>query len=76
MQQSQLAGGHAEHLLEHTWRPERPAQARDAAADFLLDLPPPLATDLVLLVFELVANTVRHAGGASAVSLRADCRSI
>lgn len=80
MQQSQLAGSLAEHLLECTWRPERPAQARDAAAEFLLDLrpPPPVATvqNLVLLVSELVTNAVRHAGGVSAMSLRADRRSI
>ncbi|KOU98413.1 hypothetical protein ADK91_30200 [Streptomyces sp. XY511] len=81
MQQSQLVGSsHAEHLLECTWRPERAAQARDAAAEFLLGVRPPLPAstvqDLVLLVSELVTNAVRHAGGVSAMTLRVDRHSI
>lgn len=80
MQQPDLTDSRAEHLLECTWRPQRAAQARDAAAEFLADLrpTPPASTvqDLALLVSELVTNALRHAGGVSAMSLRADRRSI
>ncbi|MEV8533195.1 ATP-binding protein [Streptomyces sp. NPDC051211] len=80
MQQSQMIVNRAERLLECTWRPEWAAQAREAAAEFLLDLrsPPPAAIVqiLLLLVSELVTNGLRHGGGVSAMSLRADRRSI
>ncbi|MFF2254956.1 ATP-binding protein [Streptomyces sp. NPDC058142] len=61
-------------------RPQKAADARDAASGFLACLhpapPTPTAQDLLLLVSELVTNARRHAGTVTALHLSADRRHI
>ncbi|MFG2138367.1 ATP-binding protein [Streptomyces sp. NPDC048650] len=61
-------------------RPQRAADARDAADGFLAGLHPalsaPAAQDLILLVSELVTNALRHAGEVTDLRLTADRHSI
>ncbi|WP_327233259.1 ATP-binding protein [Streptomyces sp. NBC_01317] len=61
-------------------RPQLAADARDAAYGFLAGLSPapsPRRTqDVILVVSELVANALRHAGDVTSLRLRADCRSL
>ncbi|WP_329439498.1 ATP-binding protein [Streptomyces sp. NBC_01426] len=68
--------GHTGRSAQHTCRPLRPDQARDAATKFLtaLDPPPPESTiqNVLLLVSELVTNALRHAGAVTSLKLRAD----
>jgi anti-sigma regulatory factor (Ser/Thr protein kinase) len=54
--------------------PEACAAARRAVADFDGDLPATVRHDVLLLVTELVANAVRHAGVGPDQSLRLDLR--
>ncbi|MGP3685793.1 ATP-binding protein [Streptomyces sp. IBSNAI002] len=75
MQSTDEAPDHADPT-EYVYRPQQVAHAREAATNFLADLHPrpaePLIEDLVLLVSELVTNSLRHAGGVTALRLRAD----
>ncbi|OKK22926.1 ATP-binding protein [Streptomyces sp. CB00455] len=75
MQQTQTPEHHESRPAEVTYRPQRVAQARQAASQFLARLHPSLsasaAQDVVLLVSELVTNAIRHAGGVTAMVLRA-----
>ncbi|MEU9800936.1 ATP-binding protein [Streptomyces sp. NPDC051000] len=68
---------HTDHPAQQiTYQPLRPAQAREAATDFLASLnpPPPETTiqNVLLLVCELVTNALRHAGAVTSMKLRAD----
>lgn len=60
---------------EAVHRPQRAAEAREAASAFIATLypAPPVGTvqNLLLLVSELVTNAIRHAGAVTALSFSA-----
>ncbi|MFC9430917.1 ATP-binding protein [Streptomyces sp. NPDC056987] len=80
MQQPLTSDPRSHGDAEWALRPELAAEAREAAHGFLAALvPEPSARtsqNLVLLVSELVANAIRHAGEVTSLHLRADRRSL
>ncbi|MFE2937737.1 ATP-binding protein [Streptomyces sp. NPDC059255] len=80
MQQPLTSDPRSDGDAEWALRPEQAAEAREAAYGFLAALvPEPSARtsqNLVLLVSELVANAIRHAGEVTSLHLRADRRSL
>lgn len=79
MQGTDAAKGHTEPT-DNLTRPQHVAHAREATTDFLDRLAPrpdeAVVQDLVLLVSELVTNSLRHAGGVASLRLRADQHNI
>ncbi len=67
---------HPSHPAQRVCQPDSAADARDFVRAFvaLLRPAPPAGTiqNLLLLVSELVANALRHAGAVTALHLRAD----
>jgi len=76
MQRRLMIEDHPIQLTQRVCRPGSAADARDFARSFaalLYPEPPALTTEnLLLLVSELVANALRHAGAVTALHLRAD----
>ncbi|AYG78945.1 hypothetical protein DWB77_01054 [Streptomyces hundungensis] len=72
--------GASPDTVELTTGPATPAEARDEARTFLSALAPlpsrESAENVLLVVSELVTNALRHAGGATALRLAADRRSL
>ncbi|MFJ3176743.1 ATP-binding protein [Streptomyces roseus] len=79
MQGTDAAEGHTEPT-DCLAGPQHVARAREATTAFLDRLDPRLdeavVQDLVLLVSELVTNSMRHAGGVTSLRLRADQHNI
>ncbi|MFH8570237.1 ATP-binding protein [Streptomyces sp. NPDC017993] len=76
MQRQLAIDDHPSQPVQRVCRPDSAADARDFVRSFAALLrpePPALTTqNLLLLVSELVANALRHAGAVTALHLRAD----